>query len=117
MEKFNWTREDTCLLIENFELHPELCNVHTAEFKDRIKKQNALQKLADLFNTSTAEIQSKLHNLRTQVNQEWRKNQKKKSRIFVSFLLILPLTKLSKKSKSSADIRKKIFKLRRIIIS
>nr|CAH7733935.1 unnamed protein product [Callosobruchus chinensis] len=38
MEKFNWTREDTCLLIENFELYPELWNVHTAEFKDRIKK-------------------------------------------------------------------------------
>nr|CAH7735813.1 unnamed protein product [Callosobruchus chinensis] len=55
--KFNWTREDTCLLIENFELYPELWNVHTAEFKDRIKKQNELQKLADLFNTSIAEIQ------------------------------------------------------------
>nr|CAH7722544.1 unnamed protein product [Callosobruchus chinensis] len=82
MEKFNWTREDTCLLIENFELYPELWNVHTAEFKDRIKKQNALQTLADLFNTSTAEIQRKLHNLRTQVNQEWRKIQIKKSRLF-----------------------------------
>nr|CAH7732160.1 unnamed protein product [Callosobruchus chinensis] len=46
MEKFNWTREDTCLLIENFELYPELWNLHTAEFKDRIKKQNALQKWA-----------------------------------------------------------------------
>nr|CAH7756583.1 unnamed protein product [Callosobruchus chinensis] len=73
MEKLKWTREDTCLLIENFELYPELWNVHSAEFKDRIKKQHALQKLADLFNTSTAEIQRKLHNLRTQVNQEWRK--------------------------------------------
>nr|CAH7715254.1 unnamed protein product [Callosobruchus chinensis] len=60
MEKFNWTREVTCLFIENFELYPELWNVHTAEFEDRIKKQNALQKLADLFNTSTAEIQRKL---------------------------------------------------------
>nr|CAH7734565.1 unnamed protein product [Callosobruchus chinensis] len=89
MENFNWAREDTSLLIENFELYPELWNVHTAELKDRIKKQNAL------------------HNLRTQVNQKWRKIQKKKSRIFVSFLLILSLTKLSKKSKSSADIRKK----------
>nr|CAI5867042.1 unnamed protein product [Callosobruchus analis] len=61
MEKFNWTREDTYLLIENFELYPGIWNVHTVEFKDRIKKQNALQKLADLFNTSTAEIQKKLH--------------------------------------------------------
>nr|CAH7747645.1 unnamed protein product [Callosobruchus chinensis] len=68
MEKFNWTRGDMCLLIENFELYPEFWNVHTAEFKDRIKKQSALQKLADLFNTSTADIQRKLHNLRTQIN-------------------------------------------------
>nr|CAH7725331.1 unnamed protein product [Callosobruchus chinensis] len=113
MEKFNWTREDTCLLFENFELYPELWNVHTAG----IKKQNALQKMADLFNTSTADIQRKLHNLRTQVNQEWRKIQKKKSRFFVSFLLILSLTKLSQKSKSSADICKNVFKLHRIFIS
>nr|CAH7759477.1 unnamed protein product [Callosobruchus chinensis] len=40
MEKFNWTREDRCLLIENFEFYPELWNVHTAEFKDRMKKQH-----------------------------------------------------------------------------
>nr|CAH7739988.1 unnamed protein product [Callosobruchus chinensis] len=39
MENFNWAREDTCLLIENFELYPELWNVHTAEFKDRIKSR------------------------------------------------------------------------------
>nr|CAH7758907.1 unnamed protein product [Callosobruchus chinensis] len=90
MENFNWAREDTCLLIENFELYPALWNVHNVEFKDRIKKQ-----------------QNALHNLRTQVNKEWRKIKKKKSRIFVSFPLILSLTKLSKKSKSSADIRKR----------
>nr|CAH7726861.1 unnamed protein product [Callosobruchus chinensis] len=79
MDKFNWAREDTYLLIENFDLYPELWNEHTAEFKDRIKKRNALQKFGDLFNASTAEIQRKLHNLRTQVNQEWRRIQKKKS--------------------------------------
>nr|CAH7714629.1 unnamed protein product [Callosobruchus chinensis] len=64
MEKFNWTREDTCLLIENFELHPELWNVqlYILQNSKTIKKQNALQKFADLFNTSTAEIQRKLHN-------------------------------------------------------
>nr|CAH7749808.1 unnamed protein product [Callosobruchus chinensis] len=53
MENFNWAREDTCLLIQKFELYPKVWNVHTAEVKDRIKKQSAL------------------HNLRTQVNQEW----------------------------------------------
>nr|CAH7744363.1 unnamed protein product [Callosobruchus chinensis] len=37
MEKFNWTREDLCLLIENFELYPELRNVPTY---CRIQRQN-----------------------------------------------------------------------------
>nr|CAH7769019.1 unnamed protein product [Callosobruchus chinensis] len=58
MEKFKWTREDACLLIENFELYPELWNVHTAAFKDRIKKQNALQKLADLGPVSQCPVKS-----------------------------------------------------------
>lgn len=44
-----------------------------------LKKQGAFQKLAELFNTSEHEIQRKLNNLRTQLNQEWRKIQKKKS--------------------------------------
>nr|CAH7715306.1 unnamed protein product [Callosobruchus chinensis] len=39
MEKFNWTREDTCLLIENFKLYPELWNVHTAELKAESKSR------------------------------------------------------------------------------
>nr|CAH7732653.1 unnamed protein product [Callosobruchus chinensis] len=55
MEKFNWTREDTCVLIENFELYPELWNVHTTEFL-RTESKSIMQKLTDLFNTSTVEI-------------------------------------------------------------
>nr|CAH7734806.1 unnamed protein product [Callosobruchus chinensis] len=33
MEKFNWTREDTCLLIEQFELYPELWNVQCTYYR------------------------------------------------------------------------------------
>nr|CAH7732694.1 unnamed protein product [Callosobruchus chinensis] len=62
MEKFNWTREDACLLVENFELYPELWNVHTTEFL-RTESKSIMQKLTDLFKTSTVEIQRK------QVNQ------------------------------------------------
>ncbi|XP_050294292.1 uncharacterized protein LOC126734639 [Anthonomus grandis grandis] len=74
-----WSRDDTNLLIENVELYPELWNVHCKDFKNRVKKQGAFQKLAELFETSENEIQRKLHNLKTQLNQEWKKIQKKKS--------------------------------------
>nr|CAH7747600.1 unnamed protein product [Callosobruchus chinensis] len=39
MENFNWAREGACLLIENFELYPELWNVHIAEFKAESKSR------------------------------------------------------------------------------
>nr|CAH7742268.1 unnamed protein product [Callosobruchus chinensis] len=61
MEKFNWTGEDTCLLIENFELYPELWNVHNVAKKRSVKDKRSSGLIA--------------------------------CRIFVSFLLILSLTK------------------------
>lgn len=51
----------------------ELWNTHGKDFKNRLKKQSALQKLADLLDTSPNEVQRKLHNLRIELNQEWRK--------------------------------------------
>ncbi|CAG9764370.1 unnamed protein product [Ceutorhynchus assimilis] len=79
MEKRVWNREEATMLIENFELYPELWEVHCKDFKNRVMKQAALEKLTGLFETSENKIQRKLHNLRTQMNQEWRKIQKRKS--------------------------------------
>ncbi|KAJ8958625.1 hypothetical protein NQ318_016349 [Aromia moschata] len=48
-------------------------------YRDRVKKQKALKFIAEKFDATEAEIQRKLHNLRTQENQEWNKMKKRKS--------------------------------------
>ncbi|CAH1110534.1 unnamed protein product [Psylliodes chrysocephalus] len=45
----------------------------------RIEKQKAFKCIAEKFDTTEAEVQRKLHNLRTQANQEWNKIKKRKS--------------------------------------
>ncbi|XP_076664793.1 uncharacterized protein LOC143367058 [Andrena cerasifolii] len=70
----NWLEEEVKELISQWELYPELWAVKNEVYKNRIKKQ-----LAKKFNTTYSEISRKLHNLRTQFNQELRKTVYKKS--------------------------------------
>ena len=75
-----WSKEDTITLINLFEGFPELWqkNRKFTEIELKSKKQS---NIADKFNTTEAEIQRKLHNIRTQANQEWNKIIKRKSKI------------------------------------
>lgn len=50
-------------------------------YRDKAKKQKVIKFIADKFNTTEAEIQRKLHNIRTQANQEWNKIIKRKCKI------------------------------------
>lgn len=74
-----WSKEETYSLIESIQECPELWNVKAKEYRDRNKKQKALKNLAEKYDTTEAEIQRKLHNLRTQFNQEIKKVKKRKS--------------------------------------
>lgn len=74
-----WTREKTAELIELLEGSPELWDTTQKIYRDWVKKQAAITQLADHFSVSIAEINRKLHNLRTQMNNEVRKIKKKKS--------------------------------------
>ncbi|XP_068894953.1 uncharacterized protein [Tenebrio molitor] len=74
-----WTRVDTESLILHVEGLPELWDLLSADYKDKVKKTNALENLAVQFDTSAAEIKRKLHNLRTQLHNELRKLRKRKS--------------------------------------
>ena len=78
-----WSKEDTITLINLFEGFLELWQKKSKIYKDRAKKQKAIKFIADKFNTTEAEIQRKLHNIRTKANQEWNKNKiiKRKSKI------------------------------------
>lgn len=79
MAKKIWTREETKLLIERVEEMPELWNISGQTNKDRVKKTAAIESLAEQFHIDSAEINRKLHNLRTQLNNELRKMRQKKS--------------------------------------
>lgn len=78
-EKKTWPKEEVFSLIEHWQASPGLWNVRYKSYKNRIKKQRAIKRIAIKFNTTENEISRKLHNLRTQFNQEIRRINSKKS--------------------------------------
>ena len=71
--------EETKDLIAKFELLPLLWDVHSVHYRNRNAKQKALAELAEQFFVDTAEVQRKLHILRSQYQQELKKISWKKS--------------------------------------
>lgn len=49
-ERLILNTEETSLLNENFEIHPELWNVHCKNFKNRLKKQSVTLKRRTIWN-------------------------------------------------------------------
>jgi hypothetical protein len=72
-----WTKEKTKSLIEMLEGSPELWDTSSPLYRDRTKKNAAVGKFAEHFQVPHVEITRKLHNLRTQMNNEVRKITKK----------------------------------------
>jgi hypothetical protein len=66
-EKKVWTKEATMELILIYESHPELWDSRHMHYKDREKRSKCWQSMAAGMNTSVAEMQRKIHNLRSQV--------------------------------------------------
>lgn len=79
MTSRTWSTEEIKSLIFYLESLPELWQISNPDYKNRVKKAAAVESLAEQFNTSALEINRKLHNLRTQFNNELRKLKKKKS--------------------------------------
>jgi hypothetical protein len=61
-EKHVWNKECTKGSISLYEAHPEMW-----DYKDREKRNVCWQLMAEETNTSVAEVQRKIHNLRNQV--------------------------------------------------
>ena len=74
-----WSEEETKALISKFELLPSLWDVHSTEYKNRTVKQRELAELAADFGVDAAEVQRKLHILRSQYQQELKKINVRKS--------------------------------------
>lgn len=70
----NWTSEDTRKLIDVMETEcKELWDAKHPSNKNRVARQAKFEYLANIFGTTSEEISRKIHNLRTQFNNELRK--------------------------------------------
>ncbi|XP_045781961.1 uncharacterized protein LOC123878688 [Maniola jurtina] len=79
-KRVQWTSEKTIKLIETFENEcRELWDPKHVLNKDRSARQAKLEYLAGVFGTNSEEISRKLHNLRTQFNNELRKIKRRAS--------------------------------------
>jgi len=63
-----WTKEETRELICLYESHPEIWDSRHMHYKDRDKRSMCWQSMGEALNTSVAEVQWKIHNLRNQVS-------------------------------------------------
>lgn len=78
--RINWTSENTIKLIKLLEKDcKELWDTKNPLNKDRCARQAKLDFLADQFGTTSEEISRKIHNLRTQLNNEVRKIKRRAS--------------------------------------
>lgn len=74
-----WSREETIQLIGFYECNPCLWDNRHADYKNRNKKSSVLNSIAQEFSTTENEISRKLHNLRSQWQNELKKIKVKKS--------------------------------------
>jgi len=77
-DKKEWLKSEIDQLINMYHNKPELWDVKSKVYKDRVKKRDALDEIATTFET-VEEITRKIHNLRNQFNSEFKKTTKKKS--------------------------------------
>ena len=75
--KKEWLEAEIDELIELYHVKPELWDIKSKVYRDRVKKQNAFTEISEKF--SIEEITRKIHNLRNQFNSELKKATKKKS--------------------------------------
>lgn len=74
--KKQWTTEEICTLIDAFREHRNLWNPKDVNYKNRIKKKDSYQEIAQLFHIKWMEIERKIKNIISQYQRE-RRNYKK----------------------------------------
>ncbi|XP_075985550.1 uncharacterized protein LOC142982754 [Anticarsia gemmatalis] len=76
-DKKVWERSEVVQLIEKYKSKRHLWDTTSKDYRNKIKKNAALKSLAQEFNTTHIEVWRKLHNLKTQFGQEYKKVQKR----------------------------------------
>lgn len=69
-----WSNEKVLKLIEDYHASYCLWDVTSPDYKNRVKRKVALESLAAKHNVTVAEIEKKIHNLKTSFNRERKKN-------------------------------------------
>lgn len=77
--KIIWSKQMTRKVIEMLEAAPPLWDVSSADYKDKIKRDNCLKIIATSMNLPSNEVKSKILKLRTQFSNERNKMKKLKS--------------------------------------
>lgn len=77
--KKQWLKAEIDELIDLYHAKPELWDIKSKIYRNRVKKQSALVEIAENFRTTVEEITRKIHNLRNQFNSELKKAAKKKT--------------------------------------
>ena len=63
-----WTKEETRHLISLYKSCPAVWDNQHVHYKDREKRSTCWNSMAEAMNTTSAEVQRKIHNLRNQVS-------------------------------------------------
>lgn len=71
--KINWLPRMTAQFIESYKRNNCLWDRGCPGYRNRNKREQALEEIASEFDTSVTEVKRKIHNLRNQFNQEFLK--------------------------------------------
>jgi len=63
-----WTKEETLHLISLYKSCPAVWDNQHVHYKDREKRNTCWNSMGEAMNTTSAEVQRKIHNLRNQVS-------------------------------------------------
>ena len=77
-----WSNEKVLALVEDYHASSCLWDVTSSDYKNRVKRKAALEALAAKHDVTVAEVEKKLHNLKTSVNRERKRNNNMKSGSF-----------------------------------
>lgn len=78
-ENKKWSDMETRKLIALYEENEILWNVTSKDYRNRVKKHEAIRAISNKLKVDTPEVQRKLHNLRSQYNSELKKLRTKTS--------------------------------------
>lgn len=66
----SWSKESTTKLIEMWECHDCLWNMHIDDYRNKIKRENSIAEIAEACDKTSKQVKDKLHSLRSQMSDK-----------------------------------------------